>query len=82
MSDYDKAKIQEAVLALLTVFSFNEGRSWKGYDWNIMDALHERGFITDPKKTAKSIYLTEEGIAAGTVAARQLFGQAGTQRSV
>ena len=82
MSDYDDAKIQEAVLALLTVFSFGEGRSWKGYDWAVMNSLHERGLITNPVKAAKSVYLTDEGLAAGTKAAKHLFGQSGTKRPV
>ena len=74
MSDYDETKIQETVLALLAVFSFDEGRSWKGYDFGVMDALHAKGLITNPAKGAKSVYLTEERLAAGTNAARRLFG--------
>jgi hypothetical protein len=39
-----------------------------------MDALHEKGLITNPAKGTKSVYLTEEGLAAGTKAAKRLFG--------
>ena len=74
MSDYDESKIHETILALLTVFSFDKGRSWKGYDFGVMDALHEKGLITNPAKGTKSVYLTEEGLAAGTKAAKRLFG--------
>ena len=65
MSRYDDGTIREAVLALLAVFSFGEGHSWKSYDWAVMDALHEKGFITNPAKATKSVSLTEEGLAAG-----------------
>jgi DNA-binding PadR family transcriptional regulator len=38
-------------------------RAWKGYDFTILDELEEKGFITK-SKTAKSVYLTEEGLKA------------------
>jgi hypothetical protein len=72
--DYDKAKVEDAVLALLALFAFNHGRSWKGYDWEVMGALHEKGLISDPVNRNKSVYLTEEGLAAGRAAAARLFG--------
>lgn len=37
-------------------------RSWKGYPFEILDELKEEGYITG-RKTAKSVYLTEEGIS-------------------
>jgi len=36
-------------------------REWKSHDWGVLDRLHERGYISDPKSQAKSILLTEEG---------------------
>ncbi len=36
-------------------------RSWKGYDFETLDALMEKGYIYGSKR-AKSVYLTEEGI--------------------
>jgi len=71
---YDKARIDDAVLALLETFSFDGGRSWKGYDWGVMDRLHERGLITQPAGKRKSIHLTEEGEALGRQVAERLFG--------
>jgi hypothetical protein len=41
----------------------------KGLDWDVMDRLHARGWIDDPRGAAKSIVLTEEGIRK----ARELF---------
>ncbi len=36
-------------------------RAWKGYDFNVLNKLEEDGFIAQ-SKTAKSVYLTEEGL--------------------
>jgi len=62
--DYDKDKVDEAVLALLYLNFFSDHgaiRAWKGFDWSAMDRLHEKGFISDPKSKAKSVIVTEEG---------------------
>lgn len=44
-------------------FDVTTHRAWKGYDFTILDELEEKGFITK-SKTAKSVYLTEEGLKA------------------
>ena len=62
--DYDEGKVDEMVLALLYLTSFNEHgfvRAWKGYDWDALNRLHESGLISDPKNKYKSIVLSEEG---------------------
>ena len=33
----------------------------KGFDWDAMERLHNKGFISDPVGKAKSVILTEEG---------------------
>jgi hypothetical protein len=38
-------------------------RAWKSYDWDVMNYLHEPGFISDPRSKAKSVILTDEGLA-------------------
>lgn len=51
-------------LVLLHETGFEEAgglRSWKGYDWGIMNRLHEKGLISDPVGKAKSVFLTEAG---------------------
>ncbi len=61
---YDKDKVDDAVLALLCLTMWQDGygtRAWKGHDWGVMDRLHEKGYIADPKGKAKSVALTEEG---------------------
>ena len=72
--EYDDARIDDAVLALLAVFSFDEGRAWKGFDFGVMDRLHAQGLITNPKGKAKSVVLTPEGLERGSEMAGHLFG--------
>lgn len=63
---YDADKIDEVTLALLSLVTHREGkgsqwRAWKGFDWDTMNRLHEKGFISDPVGKAKSVVLSEEG---------------------
>ena len=57
--DYDQDKVDEMVLALLWLTSFNEdqygARAWKGHDWEAMERLHAKGYISDPKSKAKCL---------------------------
>jgi hypothetical protein len=57
----DEDKIDEMVLALLRLGLHEECRVWKGHDWEAMDRLHAKGYISDPRSKAKSVVLTEEG---------------------
>ena len=60
---YDTEKADELALALLYLASFEDHggvRAWKGLNWNIMNRLHEKGLISDPKSKAKSVWLTDE----------------------
>lgn len=68
MDDFDREKAQEMVMALLALHCFQDlgaVRAWKSYDWKLLDALHERGWISSPKSKAKSVLLTDEGLARG-----------------
>lgn len=55
-------KIDEAVLALLLLGLHDGSRAWKGFDWESMNRLHEKGYISDPRGKAKSIVFTPESI--------------------
>ena len=60
---YDEEKVDEIVLALLYLTSFTQSgitRAWKGQDWDVLNRLHEKGLISDPKSKAKSVMLSEE----------------------
>jgi len=73
--DYDEKRIEETVLALLAAFSFEGGRTWKGFDFDVMDRLHAEGFIDDPKGRTKSVWLTQKGLDQGLRSAERLFGK-------
>lgn len=72
--DYDQTRIDEAVLALLAAFSFDEGRAWKGFDFAVMDRLHAQGLIHEPRGKSRSVWLTPTGLERGHGLAKQLFG--------
>ena len=62
--EINEEKIDEVVLALLYLnFHSDHGavRAWKSFDWDAMDRLHKKGFISDPQSKAKSVLVTEEG---------------------
>jgi len=71
--DYDKDKVDEMVLALLFLTRHDEGRAWKGHDWDALGRLHEKGMIGDPVGKAKSVRLTEAGEKRCEELFRQLF---------
>ena len=62
MSTIDPDKIDEAVLALLLLGRHDEVRVWKGHDWDALDRLHRKGYISNPASRAKSVVLTNEGL--------------------
>ncbi|WP_339442920.1 DUF6429 family protein [Pseudomonas hunanensis] len=63
--EYDDRLIEDAVLALLAAYSSDKGNVWKGFDFEIMNLLHEQGFISDPVNRNKSFWLTAEGLERG-----------------
>ncbi|MBI4502306.1 MAG: hypothetical protein HY700_14245 [Gemmatimonadetes bacterium] len=78
--EYDQEKVDEVALAFLFLTMHKDGsavRAWKGFDWAVLDRLHEKGWISDPKSKAKSVIMTDEGEAlAGRLFAKH-FGTAG-----
>ena len=73
--DIDIDKIDEAVLALLHLTLHDGNRAWKGVDWDAMNRLHEKGFISNPVGKAKSVLLTEQGLAESEKLFRKLFSK-------
>jgi hypothetical protein len=67
--EYDRDKVDEMVLALLWLTQTGDGRAWKSHDWEALDRLHAKGYLSDPKSKAKSVVLSEEGEQR----ARELF---------
>jgi hypothetical protein len=73
--DLDHAKIDDAVLALLLLGRHDGFRAWKGFDWDAMDRLFEKGYITDPRGKAKSVIFTEEGLERAERLLAEMFGR-------
>jgi hypothetical protein len=73
--DIDKDRIDQAVLALLHLGRHGAGRTWKGFDWDAMNRLHEKGFISNPVGNAKSVVFTDEGERESERLFYELFGK-------
>jgi hypothetical protein len=73
--EIDTDKIDDAVLALLWLTLHDERRAWKGFDWDAMNRLHQKGMIADPVNKAKSVVLTDEGLQRSEELFRALFTQ-------
>ena len=77
--EYDKDKVDEMVLALLYLTMFDEdqygARAWKGHDWEAMDRLHAKGYISDPKSKAKSAMVSVKGVKRSRKLFEKHFGK-------
>ncbi len=75
--EYDKDKVDELTLALLYLVMHDESehgaRAWKGFDWDTMNRLHEKGFIGNPVGKAKSVVMTPEGCRKAKELFEKLF---------
>ncbi len=64
--EYNKELVDNITLALLYLVMWEEkpygARAWKGFDWDTLDRLHEKGYISNPKGKAKSVMVTKEGM--------------------
>lgn len=73
--EIDKDKIDEAALALLFLTLHDERRVWKGLDFDVMNRLHQKGYIDDPVNKNKSVWLTDEGFATSELLFEKLFSK-------
>ena len=76
--------LERLTLVLLRQAAFQEGgdlRCWKGYDWQVMNRLHEKGLISDPVRKAKSVFLTDEGRRRAEALAAEYLGASDAPRS-
>ena len=76
--NYDREKVEEYTLALLYLVTHDRkdgfgARAWKGFDWDSMNRLHEKGYITNPVSKAKSVAMTEEGYKKSENLFKRLF---------
>ncbi len=73
--EIDRDKIDDTILALLYLTLDRDGRAWKGFDWEAMSRLHEKGLIGDPVNKAKSVMLTQEGRARSERLFHEMFSR-------
>jgi Domain of unknown function (DUF6429) len=72
--------VDEVILALLYLTLHDHHRAWKGFDWEALNRLYERGFIRDPINKAKSVALTEEGLRESERLFKQYFVATGDKQ--
>lgn len=78
MMDIDDDRIDDCTLALLYLVTSEDkygARAWKSFDWETMNRLHEKGYISDPKSKAKSVVLGEDGLARSRELFERLFAK-------
>jgi len=73
--EWDQDKVDDAVLALLCLTLHDGDRAWKGYDFDVMARLCEKGYLLDPFGKAKSVVLTDQGLARSLALFQELFGK-------
>lgn len=78
--DFDEKKVDETVLALLYLTTFSDHgiiRAWRSQCWDVMDRLHAKGLISDPRSKAKSVVMSEKGAKRSEELFTKMFGRAG-----
>ena len=73
--ELDTDKLDAAALAILSLTLHDGRRVWKGVDWAITDRLFDKGLIENPSGRAKSLVLTEAGLAEAEAALAALFSK-------
>jgi hypothetical protein len=76
--DLNKEKLAEAALAILSLSSFTDlmgVRAWKGMDWDLMNMLFEKEWISNPVGKQKSIVISEEGVKLAEEFLEKHFGK-------
>jgi catechol 2,3-dioxygenase-like lactoylglutathione lyase family enzyme len=76
--EVDRDKLAEVALAILSLTLHDDGRVWKSLDWDLMDLLHEKGWVVDSRSKAKSVVLTEDGERLAEEFLQRHFGRGGT----
>ena len=71
----DWESVDRAALAIMLLGLHEGWRTWKGFDWEVLDRLYQKGFIMNPKSKAKSVTFTERGITESQQLFKRLFGR-------
>ena len=63
--EIDTERVDAAVLTLLLLSLHDGCRVWKGFDWDAMERLHGKGFISDPVGKGEVGHTDRGGTALG-----------------
>lgn len=74
-AQWDFEKVDQCVLALLQLTLHDESRAWKGFDFEVMERLFQKGYIWNPRGKTKSVVLTKEGMACSEDLFRKFFAK-------
>jgi Domain of unknown function (DUF6429) len=66
-------KIDDTALALLYLTLHDGSRAWKGFDWDVLGRLHDKGMIDNPIGKVKSVVFTEEGLRRAKALFEEMF---------
>ena len=66
-------KIDNAALALLYLILHDGCRAWKGFDWDVLGRLHDKGLIDNPVGKVKSVVFTDEGLTRAKKLFEEMF---------
>jgi hypothetical protein len=70
----DPERVDQAVLALLSLGLHDGTRAWKSRDWDALARLHEKRYISEPHSQAKSVVFSEQGLEESERLLNSLFG--------
>lgn len=77
--DLNEDRIDDAVLALRRLTLHDGRRAWQGFDWDSMDRLHQKRWITNPVGKARSVAFTDDGLQRSERLLHRLFGKGSAQ---
>jgi len=66
-------KIDDAALALLYLTLHDGYRAWKGFDWDVLGRLHDKGMIDNPVGKVKSVVFTDERLELAKALFESIF---------
>jgi hypothetical protein len=69
----NRDKIDDAALALLYLTLHDGCRAWKGFDWDVLGRLHDKGMIDNPVGKVKSVVFTQEGLQRAKALFEEMF---------
>jgi hypothetical protein len=74
----DQDKLAEAALAILSLGTWDEGhgaQAWKSMDWDVLNLLYRKGWITDPVGKQKDLVVTELGMSMAEAYLKKHFSE-------